>query len=519
MTERTRREFLVDVGRGMLVAGVGTGLATDMGLAPAFAADVGDRLTFGPLEPLVGLMQDTPPAQLLPLLVERLQSGTALKDLVAAGAFANARAFGGEDYTGYHTMMALAPAYHMARELPAERQALPVLKVLYRNSSRIQDKKASHTDVLHPILPAELPEGRSGADVLHEAVLRKDMDAAERTFAALAKRPPEQAFEDLLVTVQDCLDVHRVVLPHRAWSLLNIIGMEHAHTLLRQSVHYCIQNSSVQNMDHFAPARKQLPELFDQYRLAGRARGSKPVDDAWIDRMSQTIFRSTSEQAADAAAAALAEGIDPDAVGQAVTLAANQLVLRDEGRPPNQTSPGKPPGSVHGDSIGVHACDSANAWRQMARVGSPRHGFACLILAAWQVPHDRVQRGGKFLDWQPRPWAEHREAVKAQDPAALLHEAEEAIRSNDQARACATVAKYGETGQSPRAVFDLLLRYAISEEGALHAEKYYRTVSEEFNSTRPAFRWRQLIALARVTASEYGQPAAGYTDACRLLKV
>jgi hypothetical protein len=68
-------------------------------------------------------------------------------------------------------------------------------------------------------------------------------------------------------------------------------------------------------------------------------------------------------------------------------------------------------------------------------------------------------------------------------------------------------------------VFDLLLRYAVSEDGALHAEKYYRTVTEEFAATRPAFRWRQLIALARVTASSFGQPAPGHTEACKLLKV
>ena len=47
----------------------------------------------------------------------------------------------------------------------------------------------------------------------------------------------------------------------------------------------------------------------------------------------------------------------------------------------------------------------------------------------------------------------------------------------------------------------------------------YRTVSEEFALTRPAFRWRQLVALARVTASEFGQPAAGYADACKLLRL
>jgi hypothetical protein len=54
-----------------------------------------------------------------------------------------------------------------------------------------------------------------------------------------------------------------------------------------------------------------------------------------------------------------------------------------------------------------------------------------------------------------------------------------------------------------------MLSYAVSEDGALHAEKYYRTASEEFYRTRPAFRWRQLAALARVTASEFGRPAPG----------
>ncbi len=64
-----------------------------------------------------------------------------------------------------------------------------------------------------------------------------------------------------------------------------------------------------------------------------------------------------------------------------------------------------------------------------------------------------------------------------------------------------------------------MLRYACSEDGALHAEKYYRTASEEFVATRPAFRWRQLMALARVTASEYGHRSQGYEEAKKLLKV
>src|SRR5437773_1800425 len=121
MMSRNRREFLADVGKGMLVAGVGAAVAGDLGLAPAFAAEGSDRLTFGDREPLVSLMQETPADKLLPLLVEKLKAGTPLSELTAAAALANARTFGGHDYDGYHAFMALAPALHMTAELPAER--------------------------------------------------------------------------------------------------------------------------------------------------------------------------------------------------------------------------------------------------------------------------------------------------------------------------------------------------------------------------------------------------------------
>jgi hypothetical protein len=271
--------------------------------------------------------------------------------------------------------------------------------------------------------------------------------------------------------------------------------------------------------DRYKTPRTLLPKLLDQYGLLGREPGKKDADDEWVLRMSRTIFESSAESAAEAVAAALADGMDPDAVGQAISLAANQLVLRDRGRRENEAKPEKPTGSVHGDSIGVHACDSANAWRSMARVSNHRNACACLILGAFQVAFDRVARGGDFLAWEPHPLRENLEQVRETARDAILREADAAIRSNDQARASALVHRAGESGLDSRSVFDLLLRYATSEDGALHAEKYYRTVVEEYRSTRPAFRWRQLCALARVTASEYGRTAPGYEEARTLLSL
>jgi hypothetical protein len=508
MHNRNRREFLADVGRGMLVAGVGSALAADLGLAPAFAADA-PTLSFGKLEPLVALMQETPIDKLLPLLYEKMQGGTELSTLVAAGALANARTFGGQDYDGYHTIMALAPAYEMARELPESRRALPVMKVLYRNTSFIHRNGGRKREVLHPVEAGSVPAGQLGAEALREAVRKRDMDRAEHIFAALMRGQTKDAFHDLQYIVHDDVNVHRVVLAWRAWVLLDLTGPEHAHTLLRQSVRFCVTED---NAD--ANVQSVLPKLLDQYHLQGRQLGDRKPDDAWMDQLCRTIYGGNREQAADAAAAALAEGIAAEAVGEAISLAANLLVLRDPGRSKTQVSPGKPEGSVHGASVGVHASDSANAWRNIARVSDPQNIVASLIVGAY---HTAGQSGR--ANREPMPWAEHLEKIKTKDADGLLREAEEAIRASDQARACALVQRYSETGQSARPVFDLLLKYAVSEEGALHAEKYYRTVTEEFATTRAAFRWRHLVALARVTASEYGQPAPGYAESCRLLKV
>lgn len=514
---RTRREFLADVGRGMVVATVGFGVANELGLAPALGAEAPDALDFGSLEPLVRFMQETPADKLLSGLTAKLKSGEELRRLVAAGALANARTFGGEDYVGFHTMMALGPSLHMARELPEPLQPLPVFKVLYRNTNRIQEKGGRKEEVLHAVKAPLLSEGRPGPESIREAVRRRAMDDAERMFAMLAQANTSDAFNDLLYTVQDHTEVHRVVLPYRAWDLLDLIGKEHALTLLRQSIHYCIKAESWQYNETDEP-KTLLPKMLEEYKLLARAPGTRRGDDAWVETLSQTIFKSSPAQAAEAAAEALAQGFSPHEIGEAISLASNQLVLRDMGRTPGQESAGKPPGSVHGDSIGVHACDSACAWRNLARVSNYRNTSACLILGAYQVALDRTNRGGDFLHWEPLPLASHVAQVKSTDASALLREADDAIRQNLQAHAAAIVHRYGELGHEPRPVFDLLLRYAVSEDGALHAEKYYRTVSEEFYATRPAYRWRQLTALARVTASEYGRPAPGMVEARELLK-
>jgi hypothetical protein len=498
----------------MLVAGLGAAVAQDLGFSPAFAYEGAAELSFGKLDGLVDLMQNTPAEKLQPILVEKLHCGEAdLTQLISAGALANAETFGGEDYVGFHTAMAMLPALQMAKALPNERQALPILKVLYRNSQQIQLYGGASKKTLREMHAAEEATVENAGVAIRDACRATDVAQAEKLFAPLGRGSIEDAFNALQPAMQDDINVHRFVFAHRTYGLAGLLGSDHAHTILRQCVRFCITHEQGRQKHNSpeSPIRALMPKLLDQYKLDGKRLGSRDPGDGAVEALAKVIFQGPPDRSADAAAAALAEGISPEVVGEAISLASNMMVLKQ----------GADNWRTHGDSAGVHSSDATNAWRNMARHARPQYAVSGLIVAAYHVAVHTPFKGDAY------PLADHRSEIKAKDAEGLLAEAEDAVRNNDQGRAAAAIALYGEAGHSPEAVLERMLKYTVSEDGRLHGEKYFGTVVEEFATTRPAFRWRQLVGLARVTASAYGYDrvdkrggrAAGYEEACKLLKV
>jgi hypothetical protein len=284
------------------------------------------------------------------------------------------------------------------------------------------------------------------------------------------------------------------------------VGLENATTLLRESLHYFVAAEGSKNRDHFSGTRALLPKLMDQYGLCCQPPGSRKPEDAWVEQTSISLFAATPEGAAEIAAAALKEGISPDGLHEAIALAANQMVLRDDNK------------QAHGATNGVHCCDAVNAWQNIGKVSSPFNAFAAAIMGAYNFAFDRDNpKRNKFQEWEPYPRRDAREAVKTNEPAQLLLELDDAIRTKDQARAAALVQRYGDAGAPAAPVFEIFRRYVLSEDGSLHGEKYFRTVTEEFQTGRAPFRWRQLTGMARYAASMYGEAAPGYAEAVRLL--
>ncbi len=504
MKTASRREFLGGVGKGVGYAALGFALASRLGFAQALSRIERERLRFGALDPLVDLAQETPAAALLPLLVQKLRSGTALADIVGAAALANARAYGGTNYNGYHALMALMPSFEMAAQMPEPYAALPVLKVLHRNARFLQDSGRATEDALHPL------EGATSAAGLVESLRARDLPQAERSLAASQDRSRARAYEELQTVVRDDMNVHRVVLSWRAHDLLRLTGQDQALTMLRQSVHFCIDEDGQRARQGQGPnaIRALLPRLMDEHGLDGRERGKRAADEAWIERLGETFFSADRATAAGAAAAALAEGFDPEDVGRALSLAAARLLLNDPGQA--RETPGKPVGSVHGATVGVHASDAANAWRHIARVGGAQNAFASLIAGAYHTAGQSDHVGALPHDHDGDPCTQD-------DPAALLGEIDGRIRGRDQKGACLAARRYCDLGHPPADLFALLLGFAVSEDGALHSEKYFRTAQDEHATASAGQRAIQLVALTRVMASQFGFPAPGCDEARALL--
>ena len=310
MVPNTRREFLADVGRGMLVASLGSAVAADLGLATASAAEGAGTLDFGKLEPLVALLQDTPPDKLMPVLVGEAQerhrpphagrgrgAGQRPRRSAASTTRATTRSWPSPRRSRWR------------RNCPRPQRPLPVLKVLYRNATHIQAKGGRKNEVLHPVKPTPVPRGRSGGEVLQEATRKNDPATAEGVFAGAGpgtpggrlqprpvlrpgrhQRPPRRAG---VAGVGDARLHRQGARPHPA-------APDGAVLLQREP-----RRPADRHPD--APAEAARPVQ------AGRARSSAPAkaDDAWVESLAKVIYGGGREKAADAVAAALAEGFAP----------------------------------------------------------------------------------------------------------------------------------------------------------------------------------------------------------------
>ncbi len=253
--------------------------------------------------------------------------------------------------------------------------------------------------------------------------------------------------------VQDHTEVHRVVLPYRAWDLL---GHDRQGTgahaaapvgaLLRQQRNRAAAAEPTTNRASCCRSCSTSTSCSTASRATGKA------DDAWVDQFSKTIF--------EVHAGAGRRGRGRGAGGRHVARGHRRSDhARGESAHPARHGPHAATWKSNGKPHGQRAWRLHRRPRLRLRERLAQHGARRQRAELLRQPHPRRLSGGarprrarrRFPRTGSRcPWSAHVKAVKTTDPDGLLREADEAIRGNLQARAAAVIHRYGELGHDPR---------------------------------------------------------------------
>ena len=414
--------------------------------------------------------------------------------------------------------MAMLPALNISTQLPAERQPLPVLKVIYRNSAQFQSHGGASKKTLMALHAAEhSAEGDMGLKI-REACRIADIECRrERSSPACGmprrrrcSTPCSRPCRTTSTSTGSCLPIART-----AWSACSARNMP---TRCCGSASFCadgrLEAEHKRHKQTDIPIRTVMPKLLDQYKLVGKTPGKRDPGDAAVDELASTIYNGPPASSADAAAAALADGISHE-VGRRSHFAGVQ-----HARAPART------GGNHGGPTAIRPAFTrptpptpSATW---PAITDAKHGVCGLIVAAYHsASHNALQ--DRRLSARRPPQVD--QSDRCGRPARRVRRRGQGttIRAAPPPRSQSTARRASRVD----GVFQTLLKYTISEDGRLHGEKFFHTVGEEYSTTRPAFRWRQITALARVTASAYGYDrqdkhgfhAPGYEEACKLLGV
>jgi hypothetical protein len=354
--QQTRRQFVRAATAGT-VFGLGDFAALwQLGPANAREAEVTpDLVRLGSdLEPLVRLIEQTPQARCVAVMVEQLRTGVPYRHFLAALYLAAIRAarWHGSGIHGFdHSAYVVHSAYQLALDLPAGEQLLPAFYAL--NSFKGMQKAYPNRKGT-PELTGKLPAAEKAADALHAAMKTWEPERAERAIVALARsRGRPEVLEPLWhYAGRDWGFIgHMAILVANSVRLLETIGWQHAEHVLR----YVVQGLAGWGKEHaehsdVRPYWANLKRVEKATRrLPGDWAGDQGSEGLTKDLLG-LLREGKGDEACDLAVSRLTDGkARAGAVWDAVHLAAGELVLAVEPR-------GSRP-----DGNALHANTAANA--------------------------------------------------------------------------------------------------------------------------------------------------------------
>jgi len=461
------------------------------------------------IEPLVQLVEETPPDRIVARVHDRLVAGTGFRDMLLASALAVVRSSDlppGHHGGPLHPLAGLHAVRHIAARLPGEYAMLPVIQHVAVANKHI------HSPAMGPFLLADAQPVSEGDSVeatikaFRMAVGRGVYNACDHYFLYLLDRlSPMQVLEHLLEVgiPKNQLDDHYFLFPVFTWRALEYFGWDYARFIGRAPVRYVTRPTPPTSLD-------EVDALLDRYELLERDLRATTGEDETraVTALADEIGRVNDFAAIPVMLArALADGLSLDGAGEALSVGGSTLFLR----------------SQTGNPMDVHINTGANTRRYLLRQPELSRRIKLQALLVWNTGPE-VRMAERMLAPEPQPEPRRVAALSFRTQDEVLREIETLIdrlpvgerlpaanlaswRSTDEVKHAAALAQhYADRGYSPEALITMLGKIACRDNFTeLHAFKHHQAAYEEFHATRPSLRWRHLVAAVQAAAISHGR--------------
>ncbi len=481
-----------------------------------FTADMESRVRF---------VEDTPPEDIVEAAWRKLHDGESPKALLTAAVLAVSRStelpsnhHGGPVHpvSGAHAIAGIS------ERLTNEFRLLPIVQSVALANKHV------HSPTMGPALMVDIEPLAAGdgsvaatADAFKAAIVERQPRTAEAHLLWLLQNIPPHEVLDLMLDVairRNALDDHYFLYPVFTARTLDDLGWDWAPVLLRPPVRYLSRHPIMDAVFPFSP--EYVARNVAQFEAFGAIEGLIDEHDllkidiphagggdetAAIGDLSDRIGALDDFNKIPAIlAAALADGLSLDGVGEAMSVGAALLFLRSDS----------------GNPFDIHNHTGINVRRYLLGLEGISLRNKLLALFTWATGPE-VRDSQRKLRWTSRSDADTIAALPRRGQDELLGLIAEQIVErptfdmtgedvhvneiyvSDEVRDMLTLAQqYAELDYDPEPFFRRMAEFACRDDySEMHAYKLQQAAHEEYLATRREFRWVHLVSAARHAAS------------------
>ncbi len=474
----TRRAFLGSTASTGAILGLGDlGFLSSLRSVSAAEANIDPSVVqLRPeIAPIVRLIEETPRDQLLEVVAGRIRDGLSYQELLAGLLLAGVKNVEPRPSVGhqFHTVLVVNSAHLASISSPAEHRWLPIFWALdYYKSAAATDARKRHDWTMQAVDEAALPTPLQAPQAFTEAMDNWDEAAADTAIAGMARYAGAvDVYEQLFrYGMRDFRSIgHKAIFVANSWRTLQCIGWQHAEPVLRSLAYALLSHEGDNPGDRDAkadrPYRLNL-RLVDTIRADWQA---GTVDPQATRDLVTTIRTSTYEDASDQVVELLNRGIGPQAIWDALFIAAGEFLMRQPA------------------IVALHAVTTTNALHfayqtsgndQTRRLVMLQNAAFLTMFREAMAGRGRVKEV-KFDDLQPQQLSESSETAVGEIFAEL--------KSNPDAAAAKMLGYLNQT-QDVKQMIDAARVLIFLKGTNAHDYKFSSAVLEDYYHISPQFR-------------------------------